>query len=77
MRLWTVALLVLVACQEPRARDDLRVVSGDPRYSGITVHHDTMRGVTCYAAYHGGLDCFLDITLEDQQRMLVYRDGGQ
>jgi hypothetical protein len=66
------------ACnREPALPCEPRLVNGNPHTSSVSVYHDDARGVTCYVAYQStGIACFLDITLEDQQRMLVYRDGG-
>jgi hypothetical protein len=88
--LWVVAGLVMIAgivlvlffakAGETRAAKahDVQLANGDPTWNTVNVYHDGKRGVTCYVeTTHGGITCFLDITLEDQQRMLVYRDGGR
>jgi hypothetical protein len=64
--------------QEKAAQSDVQLANGDPTWNTVNVYHDGRRGVTCYVeTNHGGIACFLDITLEDQQRMLAYRDGGR
>ena len=76
-------VVVLNTCDDPWGRGKakpaaLQLVGGEPRRDAVSVYHDDARGVTCYVTYsHQAIQCFLDITLEDQQRMLVYRDGGR
>jgi hypothetical protein len=79
-------VVVLKTCDDPWGQgtrpnkaktSDVQLANGDPLYNTVVVYHDNKRNVTCYESTHGGLACFLDITLEDQQGMLAYRDGGR
>ena len=79
-------VLVLKYCADPWGQgsragkaktSDVQLANGDPIYNTVVVYHDNTRGVTCYVdSTHGGIACFLDITLEDQKGMLAYRDAG-
>mgnify|MGYP001581561818 CR=1 FL=1 len=63
---------------EKANQSDVQLANGDPSWNTVNVYHDQKRGVTCYVeTNHGGIACFLDITIEQEADMRAYRDGGR
>lgn len=55
---------------------DVVLVSGEYK-DFVFVYHDNRRSMTCYVTAGGGIWCAEDIIIiEDQLRMLAYRDAG-